>query len=54
MSRLRIFIAVLGIAMMLPATGCSWYDAFCRKFGGASAPEKSRVETEKDEARQPD
>jgi hypothetical protein len=52
--RPRIFIALLAIALMLPAVGCSWYDAFCQKFGGASAPAKSRVETEKDEARQPD
>jgi hypothetical protein len=32
----RVFILITMAAAMATTQGCSWYDAFCRRFGGSS------------------
>jgi hypothetical protein len=55
----RYFIVLLTVFAMMPAPGCSWYDALTHKLGmnsySRSDPNRiPRAEAERLEAREPD
>ena len=55
----RYWITVLTVFAVIPAPGCSWYEAMTRKLGihaydGTDAKQISRAEAESLEVREPD
>jgi hypothetical protein len=53
----RSLIVLWIAALVLIAPGCSWYPTFRQRFGSSTTsrePGTSRIEAEKEEAREPD
>jgi len=48
----QVFILITMAAAMATTQGCSWYDAFCRRFGGSSMATEELAEKKRQDVSQ--